>query len=236
MTAQKILMLALLFILTGTTQYAAAQDPDTEEPDLNDPAVQQGYREGRIDTMPGRFSVDDGENYQLLHDTTLVVEEDTLKEITKNPKLAGWLSCAVPGAGQIYNGQYWKVPIIYGGFGTLIYVSQFYNIRYKQLKNDELYLLAQINGDSTYTGKSFYGLTTENDIVRYMRKYRRYRDLCYLGMFLVYMMNIFDAVVDAHLYDYDVSDDISLRLEPYATEQRIGYAAPVFGARIVVTF
>jgi hypothetical protein len=142
----------------------------------------------------------------------------------------------VPGAGQVYNGQYWKVPIIYGGFGSLIYVSQFYNVRYKQLKNDERYLLAQMNGDSTYTGKSFYGLTTENDIVRYMRKYRRYRDLCYLGMFLVYMMNIFDAVVDAHLYDYNVSEDIALRVEPFASENFIGCVKPAFGTRIVITF
>ena len=236
MTVQKIFLTAFLLVLTGIINVATAQEPDAEQPDLDDPAVQQGYREGRVDTMPGRFSVDEGANYQLLNDSTLVAEEDSVKEITKNPKLAGWLSFAVPGAGQVYNGQYWKVPIIYGGFGTLIYVSQFYNVRYKQLKNDERYLLAQMNGDSTYTGKSFYGLTTENDIVRYMRKYRRYRDLCYLGMFLVYMMNIFDAVVDAHLYDYNVSEDIALRVEPYASENFIGCVKPAFGARIVITF
>jgi hypothetical protein len=187
--------------------------------------------------MPPRISFDEGENYDLVNDSTLTAEEDSVKEITKNPKLAGWLSCALPGAGQVYNGQYWKVPIIYGGIGTLVYVSQFYNVRYKQLKNDEHYLLAMQAGDSTYNGHSFYGLTTENDIVRYMRKYRRYRDLCYLGMFLVYMMNIFDAVVDAHLYDYNVTDDLALRVEPYATEPKFSFETkPVFGARIVLTF
>ena len=190
MTAQKIFLTAFLFILTAMSHVASAQEPDAETPDLDDPAVQQGYREGRVDTMPPRISFDEGENYDLVNDSTLTAEEDSVKEITKNPKLAGWLSCALPGAGQVYNGQYWKVPIIYGGIGTLVYVSQFYNVRYKQLKNDEHYLLAMQNGDSTYTGHSFYGLTTENDIVRYMRKYRRYRDFCYLGMFLVYMMNI----------------------------------------------
>jgi len=237
MTVQKIFLLFVVLILTGIGHIAVAQEPDAEQPDLDDPAVQQGYREGRVDTMPGRISFDEGDSYTLVADSTLL-DEDSIKEpVTKNPKLAGWLSFAVPGAGQIYNGQYWKVPVIYGGFGTLIYVSQFYNVRYKQLKNDERYLLAQMNGDSTYTGISFYGLTTENDIVRYMRKYRRYRDLCYLGMFLVYMMNIFDAVVDAHLYDYNVTDDIALRVEPYATEQKFGFDfKPTFGARIVLTF
>jgi len=237
MTAQKIFLTAFLFILTAMSHVASAQEPDAETPDLDDPAVQQGYREGRVDTMPPRISFDEGENYDLVNDSTLTAEEDSVKEITKNPKLAGWLSCALPGAGQVYNGQYWKVPIIYGGIGTLVYVSQFYNVRYKQLKNDEHYLLAMQAGDSTYNGHSFYGLTTENDIVRYMRKYRRYRDLCYLGMFLVYMMNIFDAVVDAHLYDYNVTDDLALRVEPYATEPKFSLETkPVFGARIVLTF
>jgi hypothetical protein len=237
MTAQKIFLTAFLFILTAMSHVASAQEPDAETPDLDDPAVQQGYREGRVDTMPPRISFDEGENYDLVNDSTLTAEEDSVKEITKNPKLAGWLSCALPGAGQVYNGQYWKVPIIYGGIGTLVYVSQFYNVRYKQLKNDEHYLLAMQAGDSTYNGHSFYGLTTENDIVRYMRKYRRYRDLCYLGMFLVYMMNIFDAVVDAHLYDYNVTDDLALRVEPYATEPKFSFETkPVFGARIVLTF
>ena len=237
MTAQKIFLTAFLFILTAMSHVASAQEPDAETPDLDDPAVQQGYREGRVDTLPPRISFDEGENYDLVNDSTLTAEEDSVKEITKNPKLAGWLSCALPGAGQVYNGQYWKVPIIYGGIGTLVYVSQFYNVRYKQLKNDEHYLLAMQTGDSTYNGHSFYGLTTENDIVRYMRKYRRYRDLCYLGMFLVYMMNIFDAVVDAHLYDYNVTDDLALRVEPYATEPKFSFETkPVFGARIVLTF
>ena len=237
MTAQKIFLTAFLFILTAMSHVASAQEPDAETPDLDDPAVQQGYREGRVDTMPPRISFDEGENYDLVNDSTLAAEADSVKEIIKNPKLAGWLSCALPGAGQVYNGQYWKVPIIYGGIGTLIYVSQFYNVRYKQLKNDEHYLLAMQTGDSTYNGHSFYGLTTENDIVRYMRKYRRYRDLCYLGMFLVYMMNIFDAVVDAHLYDYNVTDDLALRVEPYATEPKFCFETkPAFGARIVLTF
>ncbi len=236
MTLKRTIALLAALVMAFMADFASAQEPDA--PDLSDPAVQQGYREGRQDSLRPRISFDDGKNYELVAVDTAAVEEDSIREITKNPKLAGWLSFAVPGAGQVYNGQYWKVPIIYGGFGTLIYVSQFYNVRYKQLKNDEHYLLAQAAGDSTYTGISFYGLTTESDIVRYMRKYRRYRDLCYLGMFLVYMMNIFDAVVDAHLYDYNVTDDIALRLEPYATEPFFAGMGPppAFGARFVITF
>ena len=232
MRCDKIFLLVffLLFLISD----AFSQDLDSlYKPDLNDPAVQQGYREGRNDTTRGRISVN-GDDYKYVDDSEFL--NDTAYEPPKkNPKLAGWMSFVLPGSGQFYNGQYWKIPIIYGTFGTLIYVSEFYNVRYKQLKNDERYFLAQQNNDSTYTGISFYGLTNEADIVRYMKKYRRYRDLCYLGTFLVYMMNIFDAVVDAHLYDYNVTDDISLKIEPYAQPEIFGCRSS-FGARFVLKF
>jgi hypothetical protein len=224
-------ILTLLFLILPALG-AFAQD-DTEKPDLEDPAVKQGYREGRNDTMPGRFSTNADyyeyvEDSEFLNDTSYVAPK-------KNPKLAGWMSFFLPGAGQFYNHQYWKIPVIYGTFGTLIYVSQFYNVRYKQLKNDERYFLAQAGGNTSYTGKSFYNLTNEADIVRYMRKYRRYRDLCYLGTFLVYIMNIFDAVVDAHLYDYNITDDIAMRIEPYAAPEVFGCNAN-FGAKFIIRF
>lgn len=176
-----------------------------------------------------------GEDYVNVEDSPFMNDTAAYVPPTKNPKLAGWLSFAVPGLGQIYNGMYWKVPLIYGMAGALIFYSDFFDTRYRQMKNDERYYLALSAGDSTYAGRSFYDLSTESDIVRYMRKYRRYRDMCYIGMFLVYMINIFDAVVDAHLYDYDVSDDIALRIEPFADETLLG-RNPVFGARLVLHF
>lgn len=224
----------ILIIITISlfTNQLWAQNPD--EPDLKDPAVKQGYREGNKDSTRGRFSTD-GDNYDYVEDSEYL-NDSNFVEPTKNPKLAGWLSFAIPGAGQIYNGQYWKVPIIYSAAGSLIFVSKFYNIRYKQLKNDERYFLAISSGDSTSVARSFYGLTNESDIVYYMRKYRRYRDMCYIGMFLVYMMNIFDAVVDAHLYDYNVTDDIALHIEPFAAPSSFFCSNTVFGARIVLKF
>jgi len=207
-----------------------AQDYDYEKPDLDDPAVQQGYREGRNDSTRARISTN-GEDFVYMDEQPIDSLVDSLPP-KKNPKLAGWLSFAVPGAGQIYNGQYWKVPIIYGGLGTLMYVAQFYNTRYKQLKNDEHFLL----GDSLSTGYNIFGLTNESDVSGYMLKYRRYRDLCFVGVMVVYLMNVFDAVVDAHLYDYDISDDIALHVEPTATCPVFAFQKPAFGARIVLRF
>lgn len=242
MNCKKIWLIFLLLITL--INQSIAQEP--EQPDLDDPAVQQGYREGRNDSTRGRFSTG-GDNYQYVEDSEFL-NDTAYVPPTKNPKLAGWMSFALPGAGQFYNKQYWKIPVIYGAFGTLIYVSRYYDIRYEQLKNDEKFYLQEhanivVDEDSDNSQKvdygvteSFYGLTNESDIVRYMRKYRRYRDLCYLGTFLVYMMNVFDAVVDAHLYDYNVTDDIALRVEPYAQPSGSIVANPAFGARLVLTF
>ena len=69
MTVQKIFLTAVVFVLTAIANIATAQEPDAEKPDLDDPAVQQGYREGRVDTMPPRISFDEGENYDLVNDS-----------------------------------------------------------------------------------------------------------------------------------------------------------------------
>ena len=181
-----------------------------------------------------RVATEGSDEFVPIDDADLLI--DTVGPVTKNPKLAGWLSFAVPGLGQIYNGQYWKVPLIYGIAGTLFYVSQTYNTRYKLMVNEEHYYLHSIGADTTWTGNRLTSLQNEADIVYYMRKYRRYRDLCYVAMFLTYFMNIFDAVVDAHLYDFNVSDDLSLKIEPYSSMPFAGTNMPAFGARLVLRF
>ena len=181
-----------------------------------------------------RVATEGSDEFVPIDDADLLI--DTVGPVTKNPKLAGWLSFAVPGLGQIYNGQYWKVPLIYGIAGTLFYVSQTYNTRYKLMVNEEHYYLHSIGADTTWTGNRLTSLQNEADIVYYMRKYRRYRDLCYVAMFLTYFMNIFDAVVDAHLYDFNVSDDLSLKIEPYSSMPFAGTNMPDFGARLVLRF
>ncbi len=222
-----VLMICLVMPMSALAQ----QDNPDEEFDPKDPAYQQGYRGPRRDSTRARIATD-GNDYEYVDEKNAGVDTVATKPL-KNPKLAGWLSFALPGAGQVYNGQYWKIPIIYGGMGTLAYVSHFYNTRFRQLKNDEHVLL---NDGKSAIGVSIHGLTNEADIVRYMTKYRRYRDLCFVGMALVYMMNVFDAVVDAHLYDYDVSEDITLHVEPFATGPVMANQNPSFGARLTIRF
>lgn len=181
-----------------------------------------------------RVALDGDDEFVPIEDADLLI--DTVGPVVKDPRVAGWLSFAVPGLGQIYNGQYWKVPLIYGAAGTLLYVSNFYDTRYKQMVNEEHYYLYSIGKDTTWTGIRLTNLENEADIVYYMRKYRRYRDLCYVTLILTYFINIFDAVVDAHLYDFNISDDLTLRIEPYTSMPIVGMSPPSFGARFVLRF
>jgi len=124
-----------------------------------------------------------------------------------SPHKAAMYSALVPGLGQIYNERYWKLPIIYGAAGVLIYAFDFNNDRYNRYKN------AYADMDA---GKitSFEGFTDKDVLLRLKDNYRRNRDLNVIIMAGVYLLNVVDATVDAHLFDYDISDDLSLNIQP----------------------
>jgi hypothetical protein len=129
-----------------------------------------------------------------------------------SPKLATWLSVAVPGTGQIYNKKYWKVPIIYGLFGTFGYFANKYEkeyLFYRQAYKDRL------NGLTTQlSAGEYYQLLSNDELKSEMKRWERNRNFNYIGIFLTYIANIVDASVDANLYYYDISDDLSIRIEP----------------------
>ena len=131
-------------------------------------------------------------------------------------KRATLLSAAVPGAGQIYNGSYWKVPILYAGIGALVYFIDYNHNRYKYYK--ELYVNVDAPGPSNFydTGR-FQGYSNEQlkeAFGKYMDDFRRYRDLNIIGLAALYAANIVDANVDAYFKEYDVSEDLGLRVVP----------------------
>ncbi len=143
---------------------------------------------------------------------------------------AAWLGVIAPGAGQIYNGSYWKLPIVYGGFmgcGYAISVMQGrysgYKGAYLDLYNDiqagtvsedpgktyiavlpDGYTLSQVGGASTWM----------NTLKNRQSVYRRYRDYSILAIVVVYALSLVDAYVDAQLLDFDISPNLSLNLEP----------------------
>ena len=138
-------------------------------------------------------------------ETSVVV--DTVRK--HSPKLATWMSVAVPGAGQFYNKSYWKIPVIYIAGGALVYSTIQNSNGYHEYKNayNQLYE----DKDNPMEGYEFYTLDQLKSV---KDQYRRYRDLSVIGLVLLYVLNIVDATVDGYFFDYDVSNDLSLRVEP----------------------
>lgn len=159
----------------------------------------------------------------------------TQKEIDRlfwkpDPMRAVWLGAVIPGAGQIYNRSYWKLPIVYGGFMGCIYAITWTNnqyIGYKDAYRDIYYDMQ--NGtlsDSPdksynailpegYTIETMGGASTyQSRLKEWQNTARRNRDLSILVSIAVYALSLVDAYVDAQLFDFDISNDLSLNVTP----------------------
>lgn len=139
-----------------------------------------------------------------------------------NPKRAMWLALVMPGAGQIYNRKYWKLPIIYGGFVGCAYALRWNNMMYRDYS--QAYLDIMDNDPLTQSYNQFLHLgnqiTPENmsrwqDIFRKRKdRYRRWRDMSFFVMLGVYAFSVIDAYVDASLSEFDISPDLSFHIAP----------------------
>ena len=139
-----------------------------------------------------------------------------------DPKRAMWLAIVLPGAGQVYNRKYWKLPIVYGGFLGCIYAWRWNNQMYRDYS--QAYMDIMDDDPNTQSYNQFLHLgaqITDDNIERYQnifkrRKdyYRKYRDLSIFCLIGVYALSVIDAYVDASLSQFDISKDLSLRIEP----------------------
>ncbi|OFY58474.1 MAG: hypothetical protein A2Y87_04865 [Bacteroidetes bacterium RBG_13_46_8] len=153
---------------------------------------------------------------------------DSLIRGKHNPRTAIICSALVPGLGQVYNGKYWKVPLIYGAGGAVMYTFQYNQAKYKKYRE------AYNEGDDTkiYIIDGYKRTYAQLPLGR--DYYRRYRDISLLGIAGIYLLNIIDAMVDAYFTEFDVSDDLTLRIEP-AIVDNFDLAAS-FGLKISVGF
>lgn len=134
-------------------------------------------------------------------------------------KRAMWLALVLPGAGQIYNRKYWKLPIIYGGFAGCAYALSWNGKMYKDYA--QAYMDIMDNNPNTNSYQDLlppnhnYTDTQLKDILRKRKDtYRRYRDLSIFAVIGVYLISVIDAYVDAELSNFDISPDLSMRVEP----------------------
>ena len=158
-----------------------------------------------------------------LNEKQLKKEQRQLKrsQFVPDPQRALWLALVIPGAGQIYNRKYWKLPLVYGGFLGCAYAFTWNQQMYSDYS--QAYLDIMDDNPATQSYKDFlppnYDITGREDRYKEIFKnrknrYRRWRDLsvfCFAG---VYLLSVVDAYVDAQLSEFDITPDLSLQLEP----------------------
>jgi hypothetical protein len=142
-----------------------------------------------------------------------ISEADTLfvlPEQEHSIRRATVLSTAFPGLGQIYNRKYWKAPIVYAGVGTCVYFIVDNTRNYRFYRDA---LIAETDGDPTTINPTG---ATAAQIRPVMEQYRQWIDLSVIALAVVYALQIVDAHVDAHFFQFDVSDNLSAQIRPTA--------------------
>ncbi len=161
---------------------------------------------------------------QQIHPDTLPVQANISTEQTlakpslakpvpfqPNPKKSALFSAILPGAGQFYNRQYWKIPIIYAGVGAAVYFLVDNTKQYQRFREGYIIRITNPNVQDEFTGKY-----SQQDLQVLQNAYRKYLDLTILFTGLGYTLQVMDALTFAHLKNFDISKDISVRLRPVA--------------------
>jgi len=151
------------------------------------------------------------------------------------PAKAGLLAALLPSAGQIYNRSWWKLPLVYGAVGGTLYGQRLYQSRYREFATVYNNRTDNDPNNNNPEDESERTRGRSNDFVKGgVIVYRRQRDAFIGWVALTYSMQILDAVVDAHLRDFDISDDLALHWEP--TMLRVpGVAAVTPGVGVTLT-
>ncbi len=194
---------AFLFILLS---YCAQAQNESKRANMQHDSINLGFSK-----------TDFSNNRQLINDSL------RLKNFKPDPIRVVWMAAIIPGYGQILNRKYWKLPIVYGGFlGCAYAISwnsstyQTYLTAYKDITdtdpttNSFLQLIPSGRTVDSYGGISVFTSTlkSKQDV------FRRYKDLSIIATVAFYALTIVDAYVDAQLYDFDISPNLSLHLQP----------------------
>jgi len=169
-----------IFILILSGSFAFAQDfPPIDMPqgEIADTVSQEDF---------GLFSENNKNTFRVL--------------FSGNPGRAALYSLVLPGAGQLYNKRYWKIPIVYAGLAGVVYLYYENNKVYQEYK--QLY----VDNIDNSKGKTYYN---------YYIQAKQYREQAIFAVVGVYLFNVLDAYIDRHLIDFDIDEDLSFQLKPF---------------------
>lgn len=181
---------------------------------------------------PERMSINETQPIATLSEDTTSLTDKEIDRLfwQPDPMRAVWLGAVVPGLGQIYNRSYWKLPIVYGGLMGCVYAITWTNNQYDSYKQayrdiyydiqhgtlsespDKSYIAILPEG---YTISSMGGASTyQSRLKEWQNASRRNRDMSILATIAVYALSLIDAYVDAQLFNFDISNDLSLDVSP----------------------
>ena len=176
-------------------------------------------------------------------DTASVANLGKIRILDRDPLRAMWLSALCPGLGQIYNHRYWKLPIIVGAFVGLGYGTAWNNKMYGDYT--KAYRDITDSDPNTKSYMDFFPSTVEESdldktwLTKTLKSkrtyYRRYREICIIGLAAIYLLNIVDAYVDASLTHFDISSDLSMDVAPASIDTQIS-RMPSLGLQCAINF
>lgn len=134
---------------------------------------------------------------------------DSVLRKKHSPTTAACLSL-IPGGGQIYNKKYWKLPIVYVSLGVSSYFIYHFASQMKSYENEYFY---RRDGNTEKLNPNYSPYTNDN-LLALRSQYRRYMEISIGITAVLYLLNILDALVDAHLFYFDISDDLSMNVTP----------------------
>ncbi len=212
-------VLAADFPVNTSDTIAVTSPAETETPDsliLRENAESMKAISTVVDTIDLVLSSD-----ALPKDAALPVKE----QFVPNPNRALWLSLVFPGAGQIYNRKYWKLPIFYGGFMGCAYALTWNQQMYMDYSQAYLDIMDDDPNTKSYEEMlpPRYNIAGREEQFKkiFKRKkdyFRRYRDMSAFAFGAVYLLSVIDAYVDAHLSEFDITPELSMRLQPAVIE------------------
>jgi hypothetical protein len=203
----KIITISFFLLLAGS---ARAQEEDESE-HINVQQADSARVKEEEQKQVQRFDINGTKiaDSSVAFATDSVVRSDTtaVKGKKHSPLKAVWLSAVCPGLGQAYNKKYWKIPIIYAGFGGLGYALYYTSYNFNQARAAYRQV---VRGQAV----SYNGYTNSADIKYFRDTYRNYLNISALVTVLWYGLNLIDAAVDGHLFNYNMDDKLSFHFDP----------------------
>ncbi|MBP5497926.1 MAG: hypothetical protein J6X81_00955 [Muribaculaceae bacterium] len=201
--------------------------------------------EGDTVMLSGMDSIADLQGVEIINpaDSAMAPNLGKIRIFNPDPMRAMWLSALFPGAGQIYNRRYWKLPIIVGAFVGLSYGMSWnnrmlsdYTKAYRDAMDDDPNTRSYMDLFAPTVKEETLDKSWLQNVLRSKRNYyRRYRDICIFCMVGVYLLNVLDAYVDASLAHFDISPDLSMKVRP-AVMQPDMTRLPAVGLQCAVNF